>query len=73
MDEFEDKSARFRVFWVRCFTCGRWWARETARIGTCPVCAESKLADAAAKVEALTRSTSALRGAISRLKRRVRT
>lgn len=56
----------------RCFKCGRFWAAERCgHNSTCPFCARANMARARAEEEKARRTASSLKGAYSKLKRRV--
>lgn len=63
---FEDKMFTARVEWHRCYECGREWACETARNGTCPCCAQRDMVELREEAERLARSNRSLRGALTR-------
>ena len=55
----------------RCFDCGRWWACEAcARCKTCPFCAKEAVLRAEKRQHIAERSARAMKGAVSRLRRR---
>lgn len=56
----------------RCYVCGRFWSAE--RCGhntTCPFCAKANVEQARAEEEKAKRAASSLKGAYSKLKKRV--
>jgi hypothetical protein len=55
---------------LRCFDCGRWWAKETARSGTCPYCAVARGDERYAELTAAHRTIAALKGALTKARRR---
>lgn len=54
---------------LRCWECGRFWAREPHIDYICPFCAQRRVNESTARVAELLRSNSALRGALKRRKR----
>ncbi len=63
-----DANESIRLVLCRCWDCGRFWAHEPARNGTCPVCAAEKVRQAKDRVETLERSNASLRGVVGREK-----
>jgi hypothetical protein len=58
----------------RCYDCGRWWGAESGHLGApeamCPLCAGKTLRREMATVRELERSNAALRGALTKARRR---
>jgi hypothetical protein len=54
---------------TRCYSCGRWWAKENMP-GRCPYCADGADDERYAELETARRTIAALRGALTKAKRR---
>jgi len=54
----------------RCYECGQWWASERANTATCPVCAQRRIDRAVEAQAKLERSVAALKGALTRSRKR---
>lgn len=54
----------------RCYDCGRWYATEASPSSRCPYCGERKAADRIDEIARLGRVVSALRGALTRARKR---
>lgn len=56
----------------RCFKCGRHWACEAVRHPSCPLCSAQEIQRMQKEVDRMVRSNAALRGAVTRAKKRRR-
>lgn len=54
----------------RCWSCGKWWACESAGGGECPMCAGDHAVQAKQRIAGLESKVSHLRGAITRARRK---
>jgi ssDNA-binding Zn-finger/Zn-ribbon topoisomerase 1 len=53
----------------RCPKCGRWWALESSRTGSCPRCAYVRSDERFRELDAANRTIAALRGALTKAKK----
>jgi hypothetical protein len=56
----------------RCEYCGRWFGFENPSIWVCGMCAQDRIREHLARIDKLTRSNAALRGALGRKRRRAK-
>ena len=57
----------------RCYDCGRWYAFEERGVYVpCGTCGQKALGKAGLELQSMTRSNSALKGALTKAKRRAR-
>ena len=66
MSTILERSEAIRLEVFRCYTCGRFWAREPSHPGRCPVCAQRQIDEAEAEVLTLTRRLNSQKAATVR-------